>query len=159
MIILTTIGFYGRYFFEYSMKQRIFKTSLIILSLFVGLTALYGGTLMLLYPQDGGPMQMGAVIQYFQVLPLSKLLFQNFIFPGISLLLVNCLTQVFSFFMIVKSNKKAALYTLISAILLMLWICIQFIILPSNPLSTFYFIVGLIEAVISLLYFKEQRKV
>ncbi len=100
---------------------------------------------MLIKP-DGSLLQMEPMLPYFQVLPLSQYLYQNYLFPGIALLIVNGLTNLTAAFFILKKDKKGDVLGMIFGITLMLWICIQFVIFPANVLSTTYFIFGLIQA-------------
>ena len=48
---------------------------------------------MLLDP-TGKAMGMDAMLPYFQVLPLAEYLYQDYVFPGIALLLINGLTNL-----------------------------------------------------------------
>ena len=77
------------------MKSRYQRArrALIFWTLFIGLGALAGATGMLVDP-SGKAMGMDAMLPYFQVLPFADILFQNFIFSGISLLIVNGITNL-----------------------------------------------------------------
>ena len=77
------------------MKSRWRKTSLALLfwDLFIGLGALWGATMMELAP-DGHLLRMEALLPYFQVLPLAEYLYQDYVFPGMALFLVNCVPNL-----------------------------------------------------------------
>ena len=83
---------------------------------------------------------------HFSVLPLSEYLFQDYVFPGIALLLVNCVPNLVAFYLLLKKKKKGVALGGTLGVILMLWITIQFIIFPSNFLSQSYFAIGIIQA-------------
>ena len=115
-------------------------------SLFIGAGALYGSTMMFIKP-DGSLLHMEGLLPYFSILPLHSILYQNYIFPGIALTLINGLPNIASFLLLcMKKYKKGVILGGIQGIVLMLWITIQFVIFPSNILSTSYFVFGLIQA-------------
>lgn len=91
-------------------------------------------------------MGMDAIMPYFQVLPFAKTLFQNFIFSGIALLIVNGLTNLTTAGLLFARKKCAPMLGGIFGITLMLWICIQFYIFPMNFMSTSFFIFGFLQA-------------
>lgn len=69
------------------------RRALLFWTLFIGLGAVAGTCMMLLDP-TGKAMGMDAMLPYFQVLPFAKILFQDFTFSGIALLIVNGLTNL-----------------------------------------------------------------
>lgn len=83
---------------ECSKKKRlkVAKMILLFLTLFISIGAFSGGIAMLIDP-SGKTLHMDLMLSYFQVLPFDKYLFQDFIFPGISLIICkwnqqfNCL--------------------------------------------------------------------
>lgn len=114
---------------------------------------------MLIKP-DGSLLQMQSMIPYFQVLPFSKYLFQNYIFPGIALLIVNGISNLVAAFLLIKNTKTGCFLGMLFGITLMLWICIQFVIFPMNFLSTSYFFFGLAQAITGfacLIFFKQEH--
>ena len=76
-------------------NSRFAKTrrALLFWTLFIGFGAVAGASGMLLDP-TGKAMGMDAMLPYFQVLPLAEYLYQDFLFPGIALLIVNGLTNL-----------------------------------------------------------------
>lgn len=129
------------------MKSRFTPTRIALMfwTLFIGLGALWGSVMMFLAP-DGSLLRMDGLLPYFKVLPLSNLLYQNYIFPGIALLLINGIPNLVTFYLLMKKKKKGVVLGGILGVTLMLWITIQFVIFPSNILSQSYFIFGLIQA-------------
>ena len=70
------------------MRYKITKRFLVFWCLFVGIGAVWGSTCMLIDP-TGKLLKMDLMLPYFQVLPFSDILFQNYTFSGIALLIVN----------------------------------------------------------------------
>lgn len=128
------------------MKSRFEPTrkALIFWTLFIGLGALAGGSAMLMDP-TGGALGMDAMLPYFQVLPFADVLFRDFIFSGIALLLVNGLPNLLAAVLLLRRKKAGVVLGGVLGITLMLWICIQFYMFPLNFMSTAYFIFGLIQ--------------
>ena len=89
------------------MKSRFEPTSIALMfwTLFIGMGALWGSMAMFLFP-NGSILRMEGLLPYFSVLPLSEYLFQNYVFPGIALLLVNCIPNLVAFYLLLKRNKR-----------------------------------------------------
>lgn len=126
--------------FETARKWLLFWT------LFIGVGAVGGAACMLLDP-SGGVMGMDAMLPYFQVLPFADVLFQDFLFSGFALLVVNGLTNLTAAFLLLRRKRAGIVLGGIFGVTLMLWICIQFVIFPLNFMSTAYFFFGLLQAV------------
>lgn len=126
------------------MRYKTTKKFLIFWCLFIAIGAIYGSICMFVDP-TGKLLSMEGLLPYFSVLPLSKILFKNYIFAGISLLIVNGLTNLIATYFLIKDKKIGAILGTIFGITLMLWIIIQFVILPQNAMSTTFFIIGFIQ--------------
>lgn len=129
------------------MRYKVSKFLLMILCLFIGLEAFLGSMSMFVDP-SGKLLQMDQMLPYFQVLPLSKYLFQNYLFSGIALLIVNGITNLMTFCLLIKDSLLGIKLGMVFGITLMLWICIQFVIFPFNFLSTSFFILGFIQFIL-----------
>lgn len=144
------------------MRYKKYKNILLIICLFVGIGALFGSICMFIDP-SGNILDMNNLLPYFKVLPFSDILFTNYIFSGISLLIVNGITNLTASYLIIKDKKIGFILGTIFGITLMLWIMIQFIILPFNKLSTTFFIIGLLQFIIgyitNVIYIQEHFKV
>lgn len=129
------------------MKSRFEPTrkALLFWTLFIGIGAVGGAACMLLDP-SGGVLGMDAMLPYFQVLPFAEVLFRNFIFSGIALLLVNGLPNLIAAMLLLRKRPAGVVLGSALGVTLMLWICIQFYMFPLNFMSTAYFIFGLIQA-------------
>lgn len=138
-------------------RYKICRKVLIFWTLFIGIGALAGALCMLIDP-SGKFMGMDAMLPFFQVLPFADILFQNFIFSGIMLLIVNGITNFIAFIFLVLNKKIGVVLGMIFGITLMLWIVIQFVIFPLNFMSTIYFIFGFLQfltGVIGLIGYKQ----
>ena len=124
---------------------------------FIGIGA-YGGAFMMISEPAGVSFGMVEMLPFFQKLPFAEIFFQNFLFPGIALLIVNGLTNTLSVFLIFYKNKYGALSGMICGIILMLWICIQFYIFPLNFMSNLYFVFGILQAANGWMYLKQSQE-
>ena len=127
-------------------RYRAARKALLCWTLFIGIGAVAGAAGMLIDP-SGKALGMDAMLPYFQVLPFHEVLFQNFVFSGIMLLVVNGLTNLIAAALIFAGKKAGDVLGGVFGVTLMLWICIQFYMFPFNFMSTAYFIFGLLQAV------------
>ncbi len=119
---------------------------LIFWTLFVGIGAVWGAACMLIDP-TGKLLQMDAMLPYFKKLPFADILFVDYTFSGIALLVVNGLTNLTAAVLLLKRKKLGVISGGVFGVTLMLWIGIQFYMFPANVLSTAYFLFGLCQAV------------
>lgn len=139
-------------------RYKIARNFLLFWTLFIGIGALAGSSGMLLDP-TGKAMGMDTMLPYFHVLPLSNYLYQNYIFPGIALLIVNGITNITASILLILKKKSGIVLGGIFGITLMLWICIQFVIFPFNFMSTSYFIFGFCQAItgyMTWIFYKQE---
>lgn len=140
------------------MRYKKVKKILMFWCLFIGIGAIWGSICMFIKP-DGSILHMENLLPYFKCLPLSNVLFQNYIFSGIMLLIINGITNITSFYLLLKNKKIGIILGMIFGITLMLWITIQFIIFPRNFLSISYFIFGFMEflaGLITLIFYTQE---
>lgn len=128
------------------MRYKITKKVLMFWCLFVAIGAVYGSICMFIDP-TGKILSMDGLLPYFSVLPFSDILFQNYIFSGISLLIINGLTNIIAIYFLIKNKKIGIILGAMFGIILMLWIIIQFIVLPKNLMSMIFFVVGFIQSI------------
>ena len=126
---------------RYQTARRI----LIFWTLFIGISAVAGAAAMLRDP-SGKSMGMDAMLPYFQVLPFPNRVFQDFVFSGWALLIVNGLTNLTAAGLLLAKKPSGDVLGGIFGVTLMLWILIQFVIFPFNFMSTAYFLFGLAQA-------------
>lgn len=141
------------------MRYKRVKKILIFWCLFIGIGALYGG-LNMLFDSTGKSLKMDEMLPYFKVLPFSNVLFKNYIFSGISLIIINGITNLVAAYLLIKNKKIGIILGTIFGFTLILWIIIQFIIFPMNILSISYFVFGLLQLITGYItyvfYVQEQ---
>ena len=109
------------------MRFKIFKVLLLVLALFVGIGAYVGGICMLIKP-DGSLLRMENMLPYFQVLPFADIVFQDYVFPGIALIIVNGISNTVASILIIRNKRIGYVLGTLFGFTLMLWIIIQFVI-------------------------------
>ena len=130
---------------------------LIFWTLFIGVGAVAGGLSMILDP-SGKTLHMDGMLPYFQALPFAKTLFQDFLFSGFALLIVNGLTNLTAAVLLLKRKRLGVIFGGVFGVTLMLWICIQFYMFPLNFMSTAYFIFGLCQALTGYVAWRRLRQ-
>jgi len=139
-------------------KRYVFERKVLIFwTLFVGIGAVAGAIGMLADP-TGKAMGMDSLLPYFQVLPFADKLFQNLVFSGIMLLLVNGVTNLTAAGFLIAKKKTGIILGTIFGITLMAWIIIQFCTLPFNAMSTIFFFVGLLQFISGFLCYTGYEK-
>lgn len=129
-------------------KSRLIPTriALIFWCVFIGVGAVFGATSMITDP-TGKSLQMDLMLPYFQKLPFADILFQDYLFSGFALLIVNGISNLIAAVLLFARKKSGIVLGTTFGITLMLWICIQFYMFPANPLSISYFIFGFLQAI------------
>lgn len=130
----------------FNKRYRCSRALLLFWTLFIGIGAVGGAACMLIKP-DGSIMGMNEMLPYFQVLPFADVLFQNFIFSGISLLIVNGVSNLVAAVLLFKNKKCGVVLGGVFGVTLMAWITIQFVIFPFNVMSASYFVFGALQAI------------
>ena len=126
-------------------RFRAARRALLFWTWFIGLGAV-GGAVMMLTDPSGRAVGMDAMLPYFQVLPFADVVFQDFTFSGIALLIVNGLTNLTAAGLLHAHKRAGVVLGGVFGVTLMLWICIQFYMFPPNFMSTIYFVFGLCQA-------------
>lgn len=139
------------------MRTKILRILLIFWSLFIGLGAVLGSVMMFISP-DGTKWGLDVALPYLQVLPLSEIFFQDFIFSGIMLLIINGVTQFIAAKLLISNNKYGSIAGMICGIILILWIVLEFCLWGLGGLSNWYFAFGFLEAANGLLLYIVENK-
>lgn len=126
-------------------RYQVARRFLLFWTLFIAIGAVGGAAMMLLDP-SGQSTGMVGMLPYFQVLPFADILFQDFTFSGIALLIVNGLTNLITAVLLFRNRKSGIILGGVFGVTLMLWILIQFYIFPFNFMSTIFFVFGLCQA-------------
>lgn len=130
------------------MKQtkKIFKITralIIFWTSFIGLGAVVGACMFFFDPNEG--FIMGTILPQMRAkLPFGDLLFSNFIFSGIMLLIVNGISNLISLVLIIKNKKLGYFLGWLFGITLMLWIGIQFYVFAPEVyiIDVLFFLFG-----------------
>lgn len=122
---------------------------LFALHAFVGLGAMGGGMMAILNPQCPGGMPIDA---------LKNSPFSNYLIPGIILFTVIGLGNVFSAIMILFKSRFQGYISSVFSWALVIWIIVQCIMLNAVvSLHVIFFIIGVVEAVLSMIILFKQR--
>ena len=140
-----------------TLRYDTVRKLLIFWTLFVAIGAV-GGALCMIFDPSGKTLGMDEMLPYFQVLPFADVLFQNFLFPGIALLIVNGLTNLTAAVLLLKKEKLGVILGGIFVVTLMLWICIQCYMFPMNFMSTSFFVIGLLQAITGYVAWRLLQK-
>lgn len=112
-------------------RYAVARRALLFWTMLIGVGAVGGAAMMLIDP-SGKAMGMDAMLPYFQVLPFAEVLFQDFVFSGMALLIVNGLTNLTAAVLLLRKNPLGVTLGGVFGVTLMLWICIQFYMFPPN---------------------------
>lgn len=132
---------------------------LIFWTLFIGVGAVLGSVMMFVDP-SGETMGMAGMLPYFKKLPFADVLFNDLLFSGFALLIVNGISNLTAAAIVLMKKKIGVTLGMIFGITLMLWICIQFYMFPFNFMSTIYFVFGFCQAATgyaALVFFKQEQ--
>lgn len=130
---------------------------LVFWCLFIGVGALFGSACMLIKP-DGSILGMQGLLPYFQVLPFADILFRDYVFPGVALLLVNGVPNLIAAALLMRKKSSGVIMGGILGVTLMAWIAIQFVIFPKNFMDDIYFDFGILQALTGLAAFIFYRQ-
>jgi hypothetical protein len=132
-----------------SIKKQIVYRLLFALHVFVGIGAVFGGSAAIINPQD----PLGITVEALKYSP-----FSNFLIPGIILLTVIGLGNIISAIMFRFKSKYQGYISGIFSWALIIWIIVQCIMFRTVVfLHVLYFIIGLIQAALSLAILIEQN--
>ena len=126
------------------MRFKVFRALLLAVSLFVGIGAFFGGVCMLIKP-DGSLVFLDGMLPYFQVLPFAEVLFQDYVFSGIMLIIINGVSNALASVLILRNKRSGYVLGTIFGLTLMLWITIQFVIFPFFIIDLVYFLFGVFQ--------------
>ena len=140
-----------------TLRYRVTRRLLIFWTLFIGIGAVAGATMMLLDP-SGKTVGMDGMLPYFTVLPFADVLFRDLLFSGIALLVVNGLTNLTAAVLLLCRKRAGILLGGLFGVTLMLWICIQFYMFPPNFMSTSFFFFGLAQAITGYIAYVSARQ-
>lgn len=112
--------------------QRILYTVAGMLLLFNGIGAIYGGLSLIRY-RDGSGLDMGT--EWLQHSP-----FDNYLIPGIILLVVNGFFSMVCFGMLLLRYRHSGRYIISQGVLLTGWIMVQILLIQT--INTLHIVMG-----------------
>jgi hypothetical protein len=122
---------------------------LIVVSILNGVAGLVCGALFVAAP-DGRVVQAGALLPVIQGLPLASVLFQDFLWIGVAMLLMLGLPNSLAAVMLLRKSESQYVATLVAGVLLVLWCGLELMFMLNVPAAG-YFVVGLISVLCSIL--------
>jgi len=133
------------------MMKTSIKIIVIIMLLFNGIGAFYGG-LSLITDPTGNKLQIP--LSYLEHTP-----FRNYLIPGIVLLCVNGFFSFLTLLTIILQYKRADLFVIIQGILLSGWIIVQIILLRMfyAPLHGTLLTIGILLTICGLVMKNQQE--
>lgn len=134
---------------NFKIKMKIVYRLLLTLHLFVGIGAVVGGLAAIIDPQE----PLGITVEALTNSP-----FNNYLIPGIILFTVIGLGNIISALMFRFKSRFQGYISSIFSWALVIWIVVQCIMLNTVVfLHVLYFIIGIIESVLSMAILFEQR--
>lgn len=88
---------------------------------------------------------LDGMLPYFQVLPFAEVLFQDYVFSGIMLIIINGVSNALASVLILRNKRSGYVLGTIFGLTLMLWITIQFVIFPFFIIDLVYFLFGVFQ--------------
>ena len=134
------------------------KTLLKILTLFIGIGAVGGAVMMWIDPSgiSWGGKPMLELLR--DKMPWPDVFFRDVIPSGFVLLAVTGLPQLAAAILLFKKHRLAPYAVLACGIILMLWIAVEWWVWGFNAICNFYFVLGLVEAVLAVISIKSNHE-
>ena len=133
------------------------RTFQIILTLFVGIGAVAGATMMWVDP-TGKMWGMEPLLEMLRAkMPWPDVFFKDFIPSGYVLLALNGLPQLMAAILLIKRHQLAPYSVMVCGSILMLWIILEWWAWGFNTLSNIYFVIGLLEVVAATVSLKIEN--
>lgn len=120
------------------------RKTLLWLSGFIALGAYFGALMMFVSP-DGSLFGLDPILPYMQCLPFAEQLFQNFVFSGIMLIVVNGICNTIAFVGLLRKWRYGVLCALLAGVMLLCWLAVQWVIFDFNLLTTLYTVFGIAQ--------------
>ena len=130
---------------------------LIIMTLFIGIGAVVGATMMWVDP-TGKMWGMEPLLEMLrEKMPWPEIFFKDFIPSGYVLLALNGLPQFMAAILLIKRNRLAPYVVIACGIILMLWIVLEWCVWGFNTMSNIYFVFGLLEVIAATVSLRNTK--
>ena len=123
------------------MKKILFSTSISLLVI-TGITAIYGGLRLMIDPTGEG---IGFSLSRLKFLPL-----KNYFLPGLLLLTVIGIGSMGIAVMVFRKNRHGPLLLMLQGLLLVGWIIVQALTVPSSFLQYLFGTIGVVFVISGL---------
>ncbi|MEG1413822.1 MAG: hypothetical protein RSA94_01960 [Mucinivorans sp.] len=124
------------------------KKALLYLSGFIALGAFWGGIMMFISP-SGEVWGMDPLLADMRRLPCAEALFDNFIFSGVMLILVNGGCNTAAVIGLRSDRRWGVMCGGIAGVMLLCWLGVQWVIFAVNPLTMLYTLFGVVQVVLA----------
>lgn len=104
---------------------------------------------MMFISPSGEMFGMDPMLPYMKWLPFSDILFQDFIFSGIMLIVVNGVCNTVAFVGLLKRRRYGVVCGFLSGIMLLCWLSVQWVIFDVNPMTTAYTVFGAVQILLA----------
>jgi len=124
--------------------NKIIRIIAIILLVFLGISAVYGGGVLIVDPSG---KILGMPLSHLEHSP-----FNSFLIPGIILFLFNGVSSLIIAVMAIKKHRLYTLFAISQGIVQVIWILVQIAMIRSTSILHFiYFSVGTLLIICSML--------
>ena len=106
---------------------------------------------LLIVDPSGKLIYMQDMLVYFEVLPFADILFNDYLFSGFALIIVNGITNIVASYLILRNKKIGYVLGTIFGVTLMAWISIQFYMFEFFVIDLVYFLTGLLQLIIGYI--------
>lgn len=138
------------------MRKKTILRILYFWTLFIGIGALVG-TFMMWTDPSGKSWGIDGLLPILQEkMPFSELLFQNFMASGLALLLLNGVTQLTAFLLLVKKVPSSGYSALACGLILMAWTALEWVLFGFIFMSNLFFVFGLLETLTAAAFLKHK---
>ena len=125
--------------------------------LFVAFGAIAGALAFWIDP-SGSLMGMDQLLKYFQTLPLADIFFQDYVWSGIALVMINGIPNFAASWLLFRKDAKGILFSLITGIILVLWIIAELLIMPLFPIHIIFLVIGIVQTALAALATRKLKK-
>jgi len=126
------------------------------LCLINGLCSVFFGGLMMMFPVDT-PLGLSEMLPMMGNFPFQELFFRDLFWPGLALFLCNGVMNMVTAVAWIRRSDKLPIFSTIAAIMLIAWCVLENVYL-FNIAAVFYFAVGVVHLILSILLLKEYRR-
>lgn len=113
---------------------------------------------MMFISPNGTMWGMDPMLEHMQCLPLSGLLFTNFSFSGVMLILINGVCNTAAVVGLWRGRRWGVLCGGASGVMLLCWLGVQWMIFAVNPLTTLYTVLGVLQVLLAGYIFKQTLR-